>query len=638
MASVGRPRALALVLASLAVLVSAPAAHATSGTEVAGTQPGWATPDNHARDEPGSDRMVFSVWLDWRNAGQLNQLLADQQNPASPAYQQWLSSDEFRARFAPTQAAYDDVATWLTNQGFDVLSAPKNRLSVSAEGTVAQVERAFQVNEGLYHLGHGLVRGPSHEPRIPVALADSVRAITGLDGAMSLARPRSGQPAPPPPIGRSVGPCSHYWGERSSRAFPNPFAPGRPLPWIVCGYTPSQVSSAYGASGLHSSGIDGRGQTIVITGAFHSPTITIDAEAFSHRHHLPSLHGLYTSVVAPGTTRYPKNPEIMQNWYTEQSLDVEWAHAIAPQARITYVEAANDARGLDLAVAYAVDNHLGNVISNSWGMPEAWASNGEIHVLNAVFQQAAATGIGVYFASGDDGDNAGVVGHRSAGFPDSSPLVTSVGGTSLGIGKWGTRLWESGWGTTNLQWDAGRWHSRDPLGDFIYGGGGGTSHVFAQPAYQAGIVPTPDATWKGNTMRAEPDVALVADPQTGAVFTESYSLPNGNTKIVDSWIGGTSLAAPLMAGIAAMADQQSGRAHGFLNPQLYGLAGSSSLQDIVPSNGTLAVLRNGLDQNGQVLTRLRGIDRDSSLVTAPGWDPVTGLGSPNVPLLLSALR
>jgi subtilase family serine protease len=132
-------------------------------------------------------------------------------------------------------------------------------------------------------------------------------------------------------------------------------------------------------------------------------------------------------------------------------------------------------------------------------------------------------------------------------------------------------------------------------------------------------------------------VALVADPQTGAVFTESYSLPNGHTKIVDSWIGGTSLAAPLMAGIAAMADQQSGRDHGFLNPQLYGLAGSSSLQDIVPSHG-LAVLRNGLDQNGHVLTRLRGIDRDSSLVTAPGWDPVTGLGSPNVPLLLSALR
>src|SRR5262252_3461976 len=130
MASVGRPRALAPVLASLALLVSAPAAHAASGTEVAGTQPGWATPDNQAREEPDSDRMVFSVWLDWRNAGELDQLLADQQNPASPAYQQWLSPDEFRARFAPTQATYDGVAAWLRSQGFDVLAAPKNRLSV----------------------------------------------------------------------------------------------------------------------------------------------------------------------------------------------------------------------------------------------------------------------------------------------------------------------------------------------------------------------------------------------------------------------------------------------------------------------------------------------------------------------------
>ena len=134
MASAGRARMLASVLASLALLVSASAAHAAASTEVAGTQPGWATPDNQAGDEPGSDRMVFSVWLDWRNGGELSQLLADQQNPASPAYQRWLSSDEFRARFAPTQATYDSVATWLRNQGFDVLASPRNRLSVSAEG------------------------------------------------------------------------------------------------------------------------------------------------------------------------------------------------------------------------------------------------------------------------------------------------------------------------------------------------------------------------------------------------------------------------------------------------------------------------------------------------------------------------
>jgi len=217
----------------------------------------------------------------------------------------------------------------------------------------------------------------------------------------------------------------------------------------------------------------------------------------------------------------------------------------------------------------------------------------------------------------------------SGGFPDSSPLVTSVGGTSLAVGSSGQRLWETGWGTTEMNWAHGAWAERFP-GYFLYGGGGGASAIYAKPSYQDGIVP--------GTQRAEPDVSLVADPQTGVLFTQTYSKPGGGTEQKESWIGGTSLSAPLMAGIATLANEARHRPLGFLNPQLYRLAGSSAFNDITPSGRTLAVLRHRLKPDGTRATMLRSLDRDSSLATAVGWDDVTGLGSPRAVQLLSALR
>jgi subtilase family serine protease len=319
----------------------------------------------------------------------------------------------------------------------------------------------------------------------------------------------------------------------------------------------------------------------------------------------------------------------MQEWYIEQALDVEWTHAVAPRAHILYVGAANTSKGLDLALNEVVDKHLANVVSNSWGMPESDASKGEVRSLNSVFQQAQAQGMGIFFASGDDGDNRQAFGSVSGGFPDSSPLVTSVGGTSLAVGSSGQRLWETGWGTTEMSWAHGAWNERFP-GYFLYGGGGGASAIYAKPSYQDGIVP--------GTQRAEPDVSLVADPQTGVLFTQTYSKPGGGTVQKESWIGGTSLSAPLMAGIATLANQARHQPLGFLNPQLYGLAGGSAFNDITPSGGSLAVLRHRLKPNGTKATMLRSLDRDSSLATAPGWDDVTGLGSPRAVQLVLSLR
>jgi subtilase family serine protease len=628
----------AFALCAIAALLAAPAAGAQSEVAVADTQPAWASASNLAGADANARRVVFSVWLGWNRGGDLDRTLAGLYDPSSPTYHHWLTPSQFRARFSPGKGAVEAVRRWLSSEGFSIVGVPSNRLFVTAEGSVARIEQAFGVDENMYRVDGSILRAPNHDPVVPAAVAPLVSAITGLDGAMTLARPNVDTP-PPPPAGTSVGPCSGYWGQRTSAAFTNPYGSG-PLPWLICGYEPSQIASAYGVDRLHAAGLDGRGETIAITGAFFSPTIRDDAYHFSRRFHLAGGHSApgfdYREIVAPGTKRFPKDPAETQSWYIEQALDVEWAHAMAPRAKIVYVGAANDARGLDTALNYAVDRHVANVISNSWGLPEEFVSRGEIKAVNSVFQQAAAQGIGVYFASGDDGDNRAVVGVRSAGFPDSSPWVTSVGGTSLAIGSQGEYLWEAGWGTTSTDWNHDHWQPAAP-GPFLYGSGGGQSHVFAMPGYQAAEVPPSAAMWNGQLRRVEPDVSMVADPQTGVTFSQTYVLPSGKRRIIDSWIGGTSLSAPLLAGIMALADQDDGAPHGFINPTLYLMRGTGGLRDVTGGHDSLAVLRNAL-VNGQVVTRLRSIERDSSLDTAVGWDPVTGLGSPYAPLFVRALR
>ena len=185
--------------------------------------------------------MVFSVWLDWRNGADLNQLLADQQNPTSPAYRHWLRrTTSGRASPPPQDDLRRTSPPGCATRASRCSARPDNRLSVTAAGTVNQVESAFQVNEGLYQLGDGLVRGADAEPLIPTALAANVRAITGLDGAMSLARPRAGHAraaAADRPVGRAL--LALLGREAELPLSRTRSSPGRPLPWIVCGYTPS---------------------------------------------------------------------------------------------------------------------------------------------------------------------------------------------------------------------------------------------------------------------------------------------------------------------------------------------------------------------------------------------------------------
>jgi len=290
---------------------------------------------------------------------------------------------------------------------------------------------------------------------------------------------------------------------------------------------------------------------------------------------------------------------------------------------------------LDAALNHLVDGHKVDLISNSWGDAGENVPASEIKAFNQIMKQAAAEGIGMYFSSGDEGDEStpvdnGGLGHPATDFPASDPLVTAVGGTSTGIGANGEIAVEQGWSTTVSTLSHNAWSDPAP-GVYLYGSGGGTSRKFAEPKYQQGVVP-PALTHKhGGTGRVVPDVAMLGDPNTGMTIGETQTFANG-VKYGEYRIGGTSLSSPLFAGIMALSDQMAGFHHGFANPALYKV-NASAFRDVKPGSPTAVFRRNfanGInDFYGYTDPTIRTFDTGSNTIhTAAGYDDETGRGVP----------
>lgn len=377
-------------------------------------------------------------------------------------------------------------------------------------------------------------------------------------------------------------------------------------------FTPHAMRVAYGVEPLIQKGFTGKGQTVIDIVSFGSPTLQTDIDAFSRQFSLPHVN---IQVIAPlNEKEYDPNGD-KASWAGETTLDVEMIHAMAPDAGIVVlvspVAETEGTVGLPefrQLTQYAIDHHLGTIVSQSWGASEATlqdsAGQQEVQKWDTLFQQATTQqGFTFLAASGDHGatdatDPAGRVLSKTptTSFANDDPWVTSVGGTTLT--RTGSTTSERVW---NIPGNGA--------------GGGGFSTFFKEPTYQQNLPASVQSQLHGQ--RGVPDVAAAADPRTALAYYVS-----------DHWqlIGGTSASTPLWAGIIADANQMAGHPLGFINPGLYKVA-----------------MSNNYNQDFHDITV--GDNSFHGVQGAPaiqGWDASSGLGSPNteklLPDLIAALK
>jgi subtilase family serine protease len=613
-----------------ALALGIPAAHAADHpgrSTLAGTKPAWATAKADKGAASDSARVSARVYLAGRDASGLAAYARAVSDPHSASYGKYLSARQAQARFGATKAQVAAVKSWLTSAGLEVTAVTRHYVAVS--GDVAAAEKAFGTQLHNYAKGSRTYRAPAAQATVPDSVRGAVLTVTGLDNAPHKASHHDQLP-PPETVFRNAPPFSTYYGSNPATTLPQAY--GHTVPYAVQGYTGKQLRAAYGA-GTYT----GRGVRIAITDAYASPTIAYDAATYAAKHgdarwRTGQLHQVlpknYTRTEACGAA----------GWYGEETLDVEAVHAVAPAADVTYVGAAScyDDDLLD-SLSKIVDNHLADIVSNSWGDIEANQTPDLAAAYDQVFQFGAVEGIGFYFSSGDNGDEVANTGTKQVDTPANSAWVTAVGGTSLAVGKNNTYLWETGWGTEKavLSADGKSWTGFP--GSFTSGAGGGTSRTVAEPYYQKGVVPDALArAYNATGNRVVPDIAAIADPNTGFKVGQTQTMPDGRTQAYDEYrIGGTSLAAPVIAAVQALAQEaRGGKPIGFANPAIYARYGSKVYHDVTddPTGYGLAVARvdyvNGYDATGGLATSVRSLGKDSSLKAVKGYDDVTGVGTP----------
>ena len=393
----------------------------------------------------------------------------------------------------------------------------------------------------------------------------------------------------------------------------------------VC-YGPDAIRKAYDIDKLIAAGYTGAGQTIVIIEAYGSPTLAGDLAAFDARFGLPPPPSLQ-QIHMPGSTPFDYADDNQVGWAEETSLDVQWAHAVAPGARIVVVAAAtNNDDDILAAQNYAIDHKLGFIMSESFGESElALLQEGPAGIKNLndnekSYKRAADGNISVVVSSGDDGAAGTDINDvfqtfPVADYPASSPNVTTIGGTSL---YFGSRKRADPKGTYQGEVV---WNETFPDGSDL-ASGGGISGYFAAPDYQNGLAPKSGPKGRLKS-RAYPDVAYNAGVYTGVLvylgFLDTAWGPGYNGFYA---FGGTSVGTPQWAGIVAIANQKGGKPLGFLNKTLYDLG----------KKGTLGSVLNDITLGDNGAYGVPGYP------ATPGWDFATGWGTPNAGLVDALIK
>jgi subtilase family serine protease len=541
----------------------------------------------------------------------LDTLLKEQLDPSSPNYHKWLTPESYAERFGVGRGDIARVANWLRQQGFTSIVPARSRTWISFNGSAAQVQAAFHTPVHQY-----LVKGKMHyanvaDPSLPSAFRDLVLAISSLHDF----QPR------PHGIVHSVLP--HFTSDVSGKHF----------------LAPDDFATIYNTHGLYNGGIDGSSEAIAVMGQTDLSTDSnhngqYDVLTFRNVSNLPAVN--LQVVLVPGQSDPGSNTADQD----EANLDLEWSGAVAPNAKLIYVNSKN---ALFSSLVYAVDQNLAPVISISYGLCEAQFSSSDIATLTAAGQQANTQGQTIVSSSGDSGpadcdfssDPNNPVKSATHGYsvdvPASLPYVTGMGGTEFSDGSatGATQYWN---GTNNGNNGSAlsyipemAWNDTVTDGS-LAASGGGVSMLFSKPAWQAGTgVPT-------DGQRDVPDLALSSSADhDGYLICSRSSCVNGFRKSDQTLtvIGGTSTAAPTFAGIVALLVQQTNEPQGNLNPVLYGLAASSPnvFHDITTGDNMVPCTQGTKDcpSSGMI-----------GFSAGLGYDLVTGLGSIDVGALAAA--
>ena len=503
----------------------------------------------------------------------LDSLLADQQNPSSPLYHQWLTPEEYGDRFGLSAGDAGKVADWIRASGLSVETLARGRNWISFSGTAAQVGAALRTSFHRIQSGNETHFANATEVSVPEAFADVVDGFLGLDDYDLK------------PLARTVRGVSPLYNSGTKHYL-----------------APEDMAKIYNIAPLYDAGIDGTGQSIAVVGA--SAVAVSDIRAFRTRFNLPAND---PKMVLYGGT----DPGYNDN-QIEGNLDLEWAGAVAPKATLYYVYGASALT----AIVASVNLNVAPIISVSYGGCE---TGFRPSFYRAVAQQGNAQGITILNSSGDAGaagcdrqDNEPLATRgRMVSFPAALPEVTGVGGTQFveGTGTyWGTKNSANGGSALSYIPEAA-WNESDMYG--LASSGGGASTYYAKPSWQNGPgVPA-------DSVRHVPDLSLTAAGHDAYLITYSGSL---------GAVAGTSASAPSLAGVVALLNQyqvangfQKRSGMGNINPQLYRLAQAvpNAFHDVVAGDNIVPCAIGTPD----CLTGSYGYQ------AVAGYDEATGLGS-----------
>jgi subtilase family serine protease len=566
------------------------------------------------------------------------QLLANQQNPASPFYHQWLTPQQVGTLFGPTADDLAAISTWLTSQGLKIDSIAPNGVIIDASGTMALVGNAFHTSFGMFGAGDKQRISAVSEPLIPAALSPVIRSVHGLTEVQY--EPQSSFTVHERPDGRTQ-PQTDLGGGLYA-ILPNDFA-------VIY-----DIASVY-ASGDEGATIGSKAQRIAIIGK--SRVVASDISNYESLAGLPSVQ---PNVVLAGT-----DPGVATGanigYASEATLDVDRVIGTAPEAQMDLVISADTTTddGVDIAMAYNINTLRDPIMTISYGSCEVENGSAETDYLNSEFETAASEGIST-FVSADDSGVAGCdtpfTGVTAAETPQvasinvicSSGYVTCVGGTEFNDATdpslyWSATNSNNGYESALSYIPEGAWNESavsNSSGQTVYqvaAGGGGVSAYIPKPSWQSGTGVPADG------FRDVPDVAFSAadhDGYLGCFAAGGGSCVSSSQGTEITVFSGTSAAAPGMAGVAALLNTKLGGAQGNINPMLYGLAASdpAAFHDVtVASSGvtgctsaTPSMCNNSTPGESSLTGGLAGY------VVTEGYDRATGLGSLDVAKVLAA--